>query len=120
MTAQLTDCSIDFEIVTAVDGRELNMGDVEVVEAIAPSFLAANWFRPGHAACAMSHLSVYRKILASGEDLALVLEDDVAVPTDLEGSLAAAVAKHLTGAEVALLNFDSPYKCKMMVRKTLA
>ena len=81
MTAQLTDCSIDFEIVTAVDGRELNMGDVEVVEAIAPSFLAADWFRPGHAACAMSHLSVYRKILASGEDLALVLEDDVAVPT---------------------------------------
>ena len=59
----------------------------EVIEAIAPSFLAADWFRPGHAACAMSHLSVYRKILASGEDLALVLEDDVTVPADL-GSLA--------------------------------
>ena len=112
MTAQLTECGIDFEIVKAVDGRELNMADVEVIEAIAPSFLAADWFRPGHAACAMSHLSVYRKILASGEDLALVLEDDVTVPADL-GSLANAVAEHLTGAEVALLNFDSPYKCKM-------
>jgi glycosyl transferase family 25 len=115
ITAQLTAYGVDFEIVEAVDGRELDLTDAAVIEAIAPSFLSADWFRPTHAACAMSHLSVCRKILADGLDYALVLEDDVIVPADVS-SLADAVAAHMTGAEVALLNFDSPNVCVMSRR----
>jgi glycosyl transferase, family 25 len=110
--AQLTRYGVDFEMVVAVDGRELDLTDTAVTDSIAPSFLGADWFRPGHAACAMSHLSVYRRILADGLDHALVLEDDVTVPVDVS-SLADAVAEHLTGAEIALLSFDSASVCRM-------
>ena len=58
-------------------------------------------------ACALSHLSVYRKIHADGLEQAVVLEDNVTIPADL-CSVANGVAAHMTGAEVALLNFDSP------------
>jgi glycosyl transferase family 25 len=112
ITAQLTKYGVDFEIVEAVDGRELDLTDTAIIACIAPSFLSADWFRPGHVACTMSHLNVCRKILADGLDHALVLEDDVIVPADVS-SLAEAVAAHMTGAEVALLNFDSPSVCRM-------
>ena len=53
----------------------------------------------------MSHLHIYQKILEDDEDRALVLEDDVILPADLS-DLAEAVADHLTGAEVALLDYS--------------
>lgn len=112
MTAQLTKYGMDYQIVEAVDGRELDLKDPQTIGAIAPSFLDSDWFRPGHAACALSHLSVYRKILADGLEQALVLEDDVTISADL-CSVANGVAAHMTGAEVALLNFDSPDTCKV-------
>jgi glycosyl transferase family 25 len=112
MTAQLTAHGIDYELVEAVDGRGLDLTDPEVVGSIAPSFLAADWFLPTHAACAMSHLSAYRKVLEAKLPWALVLEDDVTIPADL-WAIAEAVAAQLTGAEVALLNFDSDQVCKV-------
>ena len=108
MITQLTENRTDFDIVQAVDGRQLDMTDEQTIASIAPSFLDADWFLPTHAACALSHLSVYRKILADGLDCALVLEDDVLLPTDI-GDLVDAVSGSLAGAEVALLNFDSPH-----------
>jgi glycosyl transferase, family 25 len=115
ITAQLTKYGVDFEIVQAVDGQELDLEDAAVIASIAPSFLSADWFRPTHAACAMSHLNVYRKMLADGLDHALVLEDDVIVPADVS-CVADAVAGAMTGAEIALLNFDSPNVCMMSRR----
>jgi glycosyl transferase, family 25 len=112
VSAELEKAGIDYEIVVAVDGRDLDMDDPRTLESIAPSMLHSSWFLPSHVAVAMSHLSVYRKILADGLDQALVLEDDVIVPGDL-GRLADAVAEHLTGAEIALLNYGSEETCKM-------
>jgi hypothetical protein len=45
-------------------------------------------------------------------DEALILEDDVILPADI-GTLVDAVAGHLTGAEVALLNWGSSDICKI-------
>ena len=115
ITAQLTAYGVDFEIVEAVDGRQLDLTDPAVLTSIAPSFLAADWFRPTHVACTMSHLNACRKILADGLEHALVLEDDVIVPANVS-SLADAVAAGMGGAEVALLNFDSPSVCVMSRR----
>jgi glycosyl transferase family 25 len=112
ITAEMGKTGIDYEIVEAVDGRELDLDDARTIESIAPSMLSESWFLPTHVACALSHLRVYQKILADGQDRALVLEDDVTVPAYL-GSLADAVAEHLVGAEVALLNYDSKDTCKM-------
>jgi glycosyl transferase, family 25 len=103
ITAELKNTGIDYEIVTAVDGRDLDLNDIAKID---PAFLKIE-YPAGAAGCALSHLKVYAKIIADGLDKALVLEDDVILPADLM-NLAAAVAEHLTAAEIALLNFDSP------------
>jgi glycosyl transferase family 25 len=109
ITAQLKKTGLDYEIVTGVDGRDLDLTDSSILD---PSFVAKVILPEGTSGAALSHQSAYRKIIADGLDVALVLEDDVILPADL-GSLADAVAPHLAGAEVALLSVDSPDPCKM-------
>jgi glycosyl transferase family 25 len=108
ITAQLKNIGIDYELVAAVDGQELDLHDTAKID---PAFLKVE-YSAGAAGCALSHLNVYAKIIADGLDKALVLEDDVIVPADL-GRLADAVAEQLTGAEIALLNFDNPAPVRM-------
>lgn len=99
ITANLDRCGVDYEIVTAIDGR-----DLDPAGKIAPTFY--NKVRPGEAGCALSHMIVYQKILADGLERALVLEDDIIVPPEFT-LIVDAVAECLNGAEVALLTFDS-------------
>ena len=106
--AELKNIGIDHEIVTAVEGQDLDLNDTAKID---PDFLEIE-HPAGAAGCALSHLSVYTKIIADELDKALVLEDDVILPADLV-LLADAVAEQLTGAEIALLNFDSPEPVRM-------
>ena len=101
ITAELKKTGLDYEIITAVDGSGVDLRDRTIVD---PSLTYMTHFLSGTAGAALSHLSAYRKIIADGLDEALVLEDDVILPADL-GSLADAVADHLTGAEVTLLSY---------------
>jgi glycosyl transferase, family 25 len=109
ITAELEKTGLDYEIVPAVDGRELDLTDRATVD---PVLLARTPFPEGTAGCALSHLHIYQKIVEDGLDEALILEDDVTLPADLR-SLAEAVAGQLSGAELALLSCDSPEPCKM-------
>ena len=102
ITAHLDKIGIDYEIVTAIDGYELDLDDENV---IAPSFRTSVMLPAGSAGCALSHIAVYRKIIEDGLDMALVLEDDVILPTDLD-ALADAVGKELDCAEAVLLSMD--------------
>lgn len=108
ITAELRKTGLDYEIMTAIDGRDLDLRDSTIID---PSLLAIN-FPAGSAGCALSHLRAYQKVVADGLDEALILEDDVSLPADL-GALVDAVAGHLTGAEVALLNYGSYQGCKI-------
>jgi glycosyl transferase family 25 len=117
ITAELKKTGLDYEIVTAVDGRELDLRDPAIIDQSLPFIASALSgldvaLAAGTAGCALSHLSVYRKIIADGWDEALVLEDDVMLPAEIN-VLAEAVAAELSGAEVALLSFDSPEPCNM-------
>lgn len=103
ITAELKKTGMDYEIMTAVDGREVDLQDRTLID---PSLIYWTQFLGGTAGAALSHLSAYRKIIADELDVALVLEDDVILPADL-GSLADAVADQLAGAEVALLSYGS-------------
>lgn len=107
--AELSRTGLDYEIITGVDGRDLDLGDPAVVD---PSLVNANPFPAGVVGTALSHLKVYQKIMADNADKALVLEDDATLPADLN-SLADAVADRLTGAEVALLYYLSEDIIKM-------
>jgi glycosyl transferase family 25 len=109
ITAELSKTGLDYELVQGVDGLQLDLHDTAVVD---PALFAKNAFPAGSAGCALSHLRAHQQILRDGLDEALVLEDDVTLPADL-GDLADAVAGHLTGAEVVLLNYGSPHTCKM-------
>jgi glycosyl transferase family 25 len=109
ITAELKKTGLDYEIITAVDGCDLNLHDPTIVDS---SLLARCSFPAGTVGCALSHLHAYQKIVADGLDEALILEDDVTLPADL-GSLVDALAGHLIGAEVALLNYGSPETLKM-------
>lgn len=109
--AQLKKTGLDYEIIAAVDGRDLDLADAGTID---PSFSTRIIHPAGSAGAALSHLSAYRKIIDDGDDKALVLEDDVMLPRDL-GSIVDAVAEHMAGAEVALLSVDSPDPCKMSI-----
>jgi glycosyl transferase, family 25 len=101
--AELQQTGLEYQIVPAVDGRDLDLNDAALID---PSLALRCPFPAGAAGCALSHFSVYQKILEDGRESALVLEDDVKLPADLS-DLADDVAGHLTGAEVALLNYSS-------------
>ena len=117
ITAELKKTGMDYEMIAAVDGRDLDVHDTAIVDPslpfIDPSLPVVDiGLAAGTAGCALSHLNVYRKIIADELDKALVLEDDVVLPSDIE-SLADAVGDKLVGAEVALLSYDSPNPVKM-------
>jgi glycosyl transferase family 25 len=109
ITAELRKTGLNYEIITAVDGRDVDLHDSSIVD---PLLFAKNSFPAGTAGCALSHLRTYQKIIADGLDEALILEDDVTLPADL-GGLVDSIAPHMTGAEVALLNYGSPGRCRM-------
>jgi glycosyl transferase, family 25 len=104
ITAALERAGLDFEIIPAVDGRTLDLSDPALIEPSLASGTSGWEFPAGTAGCALSHFHVYQKMLEDGRARALVLEDDVTLPADLS-DLANDVGDHLTGAEVALLNF---------------
>jgi glycosyl transferase, family 25 len=109
ITTELRKTDLDYEIMTAVDGRDLDLHDSAVIDS---SMINRNALPAGTAGCALSHLRAYQKIVEDGLNEALILEDDVRLPVDL-ASLADAVADQLTGAEVALLSYESRDTCKI-------
>jgi glycosyl transferase family 25 len=105
MTAELRKTGMPYDIVDAVDGRDIDLNDTRVVDPAVDTTI-----RPGMAGCVLSHLETYRRVIESGANAALILEDDVLLPGEL-GPLADAVAQQMTGAEVALLNFHLYTAC---------
>jgi glycosyl transferase family 25 len=101
MIAQLKKTHVHYEIIEAVDGRDLDLTDSRICDPSVDSE-----FRPGVLGCALSHLKVYQRVLDDGLEAALILEDDINLPADLD-ELSDTIAQHIKGAEAALLNFHS-------------
>jgi glycosyl transferase, family 25 len=109
MIAELKKAGLDYEFVSACDGRDLDPNDPSV---ITPELFTKSPFPANHGATALSHIRCYERMIAHGRDAALVLEDDVLLPADVN-ALTDAVTAHLTGSEVALLSFTNPEPMKM-------
>jgi glycosyl transferase family 25 len=109
MIAELKKTGLDYEFVSACDGRDLDVNDPSVV---TPELFTKSPFPANHAATTLSHIRCYERMIAHGRDTALVLEDDVLLPADVD-ALTDAVAADLTGSEVALLSFTNPAPMKM-------
>jgi len=106
MVRELDRVGMEHRFVAAVDGRALTAEDRRRLvdeEAVAR---APTWLTPTAIGCALSHLAAYREVLAAGESHAVVLEDDVRLPADMN-ALVEEVAARMTNADVALLHYHS-------------
>lgn len=75
---RLAELNITAEFINAVDGATLTVEELkEHVRSLNYAFLC------GEIGCAMSHQSIYRKMIQENIESALVLEDDVHLPDDL-------------------------------------
>jgi glycosyl transferase, family 25 len=100
--AELAGTGMPYAIVTAVDGQELDREDRRLVVPDGLATRSGNW--PNVAACALSHLACYRRILDEGWAGGLVVEDDVFLPDDLV-ELTSQVASNVRGAELVLYGY---------------
>lgn len=111
MVAQLEKRGVPHKLVEAVDGRDLDLTDRSIVDpkTVETCFDGAHNSAGvgGGVGCALSHLKAYRAILADQVQCALVLEDDVSLPSDLS-SLIDEIGGQMKGAELTLLSFHSP------------
>lgn len=73
MHAHLSGLGLAFEIIDAVDGRTLAP---EQVDAIMPKGTPLSL---GDLGCYLSHMSIYKRMVAEGIGLALILEDDASL-----------------------------------------
>jgi glycosyl transferase family 25 len=91
---------LEHEFVEAVDGRSLSTEG------------RPEWLRPTILGCTLSHRAVYQRVIEEDLPYALVLEDDMVLPRDID-ELAQAVANDLDGKEAALLYYRSLRRCPM-------
>lgn len=106
---QLDAVRANYEMVTGIDGRDVDLTAIQLVE---PAWANSCVVHPGLVGCALGHLKAYQKILDDHLDSAYILEDDILLPTD-SNVLISAIARHMSGAEVALLNFHSQGPCRI-------
>jgi len=84
----LTRLGPDSQIVDAVDGAALPKAELSA--AYQPDLHAPRYpfaLRPGEIGCFLSHRSVWKTLLASDAEAALILEDDVELNKDFDAAL---------------------------------
>lgn len=93
--AQFRAAGVDYERVSAIDGRALGWAGLRGRAARGRFFLVHGHFpSAGEAACTLSHNAALRRLAESGEGAAMVFEDDVALdPAALREALAAIRAR---------------------------
>ena len=78
MKSQLDTLGIDFERIEAVDGKNLDDGEIE---RVAPESVVSKTYHRalsrGEVACSMSHRKAWQKIVDDDLDFGIVLEDDL-------------------------------------------
>jgi glycosyl transferase, family 25 len=109
ISRQLEDAGISFEFFDAIDGLELtddylrNNVDMTIVKKW-PDFLSR-----GAIGCALSHYSVYKKIVESGEEYALIMEDDMKLNCNIKKIIENS-KNHLNNESLLLFYFQSNEK----------
>lgn len=79
---------VKFEYIDAVYGKDLSQSQIDDVydESLSLKELGRGLSR-GELGCALSHLSIYQKMVNDGIETALILEDDVEISSELHDIL---------------------------------
>ncbi|QHM71260.1 glycosyltransferase family 25 protein [Mixta intestinalis] len=83
ITNQCKQHDIDYHLIKAVNGKKLPQ---EVISAVTADYPACG-LTLGEIGCALSHLTIYAKIINENLNCALILEDDATFKTDLHAYL---------------------------------
>lgn len=86
--SRLEQLNIAFERISAVDGNKLPAGELA---RLTQRNLFYRPLYPGEVGCYMSHVAAMKLFLASSSRYALVLEDDVVLPDNLDEIVTAAI-----------------------------
>ncbi len=78
MQSQLASINTQFTIIEAVDGSKFDSAELSTVKKEISYAITK-----GEVGCALSHLKAYEKLVESDYDMALILEDDVIIPADI-------------------------------------
>lgn len=111
ISTQLDSTGLGYEIVPAVDGRKLSSEELgahyrrDSVEAGVRREMTL-----GEIGCALSHQSVYRRMIEQGLPWAVIVEDDARLGTDFPSLLGAVVDRLDTGLpEIYLFSHIARY-----------
>ncbi len=90
MQAVLGDLGLEYERIAGVDGKALSESEMAKAFNAKRSYIAKRGYQlcAGEIGCALSHLSVYRKMVEGNIPLALVFEDDVKIESSFKNALA--------------------------------
>lgn len=83
MQALLDQVGLRAEFIDAVDGKRLTPEQYATYDRKKALLVYGVEMSPAEIACHLSHLSIYRRMVEHGVDVALVLEDDIACDADL-------------------------------------
>lgn len=88
MTEQLTKQGVEFERVSAVNGKKLRAEDIKKLNSVFLQFCARGYsLNRGEIGCSMSHMSIWRRIVDENIPKACIMEDDVTVLDTIRGNL---------------------------------
>lgn len=120
---QANDLGLTVEFVEAVNGKELSKNDIN---RLSTGF-ENNGMTLGELGCSLSHIKIYEKIVSEDIGLALVLEDDAKLPSELSSVYELIKIynnKHNNRPTVYLLNKTNEYidtlKTKLSSKYSLA
>lgn len=83
MAAQLQAAAIDAEIVAATNGKTMTAEQINAVyDAAAAKAVCGRELARGEIGCALSHQSLYRRVLDQRLDWAVIMEDDALLGRD--------------------------------------
>ena len=81
--AHLDSLKVDYELIDAVDYINISPAEFEVLsdqEAVRQN----PYLTKGVIACSLSHVKIYKHIVANNVDVSLVIEDDAALPKNIK------------------------------------
>lgn len=105
--AHLSSLGLEYEIVDAIDYQQLTPVDFAVL--VSEAAAAANpYLTKGVQACALSHAKACETIAAADQDVALILEDDAALPATIKTTLAL-IKQEIGHDEVIALSYYSHF-----------
>ncbi|MFN8436427.1 MAG: glycosyltransferase family 25 protein [Cytophagales bacterium] len=113
ITQHLESLRVDYEIVEAIDGKFFTEDKLNIHCNQEQRKKLPHWLTQSSIACALSHRLAYEKLINSTSSMALMIEDDVILPTNIE-SILNELAQTTKDCEIVLLYATSFRKCKLV------